>query len=119
YIATSDEVGSITTLRVERLADALPPVGPDDGERSGPGNDPPMRVYPNAHPRYGACGWVINGSSTADEIDGRGYPTGQRIDVHGLAGDDQLSGSQNGDCLFGGPGDDKLTGQGGDDLLKG
>jgi hypothetical protein len=102
-----------STLVVDKLDGAEDPVGPDDGEGSGPGTDPDVTVRPSYHPRFVDCGWLREGTSESDHLyAGEG-------DIRGYAGDDEIFASGGDDCIRGGGGDDTVYASAGDDLLKG
>jgi hypothetical protein len=117
YLATNDLNGSTHRLLVEKLTGAADPIGPDDGEGSGPGTDPDVAPLPGWHALdFGGCGWVIDGTSQSDRITGF---SNERNNVHGRGNDDTLTGSTADDCLSGDFGPDRLDGDVGDDLLRG
>jgi len=95
YVAYLQTDGSRHNLRVARLDGAPAPIGPDDGEGSGAGNDSnigakpilPPREQPGPRPaKRGPCGVVREAT----------------------AGPNTLVGGPRGDCLFGGAGNDTI-----------
>jgi RTX calcium-binding nonapeptide repeat (4 copies) len=114
YLAIVARSGGAEGLRVERLEGVEAPVGPDDGEGSGPGTDPHVTPLPNYRPRFGRCGWFIDGTNRSDYL--RGY---HRAEIHGRAGDDTIWGTDGNDCLYGGRGADVLYGNAGKDTFYG
>lgn len=110
YLAWTPNYGGNATLAVWRMPSSqVPtPIGPDDGEGSGPGADPVL-------PSDERCPVALTGTPGDDTLS-----AGERgTDIRALAGDDLLTGGEGNDCLRAGDGTDALRGGAGLDWLFG